>query len=69
MEFLSKYCLGISSLHKYWLYLLIMFLGIIESQVDIPIFPERLILFITTVVLAFISVYLLGKTRLRKFVS
>ncbi len=69
MNFLSKYSLGIFSLHKYWLYLLIIFLEIIKSQVDIPIFPERLILFITTVVLTFISVYFLGKTKLRKLVS
>ena len=69
MEFLSKYCLGIFSLHKYWLYLLMMLLGIVKSQVEIPLFPERLILFTTTAALTFISVYLLGKTKLRKLVS
>ncbi|MEN6482208.1 MAG: acyltransferase [Anaerolineaceae bacterium] len=69
MEFLSKYCLGIFCLHKYWLYLFITFLGVIKSQVYVPIFLGGLILFITTVVLTFISVYLLGRTKLRKFVS
>jgi len=69
MEFLSKYFLGIFSLHKYWQYVFIVFLGIIKPQVDIPIFSGNLVLFMTTIVLTFISVHLLGKTKLRRYVS
>ena len=69
MEFLSKYFLGIFSLHKYWQYVFIVFLGIIKPQVDIPICSGNLILFMTTIVLTFISVHLLGKTKLRRYVS
>jgi hypothetical protein len=70
--FLSKYSLGIFALHKYWLYLAI----VIPAAVKIPepstssgACAERLILFALVTVFTLLSVYLLGKTRLRFSIS
>lgn len=69
MKFLSKYSLGIFSLHKYWQYVFVMLLGIIDSWISLPVYSESLIIFVTSVILTCLSVYLLGKTRLSVYVS
>lgn len=68
-EFLSRYSLGIFALHQYWHYVFVLLLGILKARFSVNIVPERLIVFSTTVVLTFLSVYLLGRTKLRSLVS
>jgi hypothetical protein len=72
IQLLSKYSLGIFALHPYFLYLSRNLYAVLLYQGGRPsIGPlaEGTLLFITTVILTCLSVYLLGKTRLRSYVS
>ncbi len=71
-RFLAQYSLGIFALHKYWLYIVILLMGTIKNRGQLsflPVVAEPLLLFITTVIFTFLSVYLLSKTKMRTYIS
>ncbi|WP_373529219.1 acyltransferase family protein [Nostoc sp.] len=70
---LSKYSLGLFSLHKYWQYLFFLLINIYKVDKDIGIFgtPLREIYIIEGFFVVFftvLSIYLLKLTRLKQFV-
>ena len=72
IEFLAKYSLGIFALHKYFQYLSNSLYEIFKHQggmISIGPSAERMLQFIVTVALTCIVAYLLGKTKLRIYVS
>jgi hypothetical protein len=69
---LAKYSLGIFALHKYFQYLSNSLYEIFKHQggiISIGPSAERMLQFIVTVALTCIVAYLLGKTKLRIYVS
>lgn len=71
IEFLAKYSLGIFALHKYFQYLSHSLYEALQSKEGI-IFggpSASMLQFIVTVTLTCLAVYLLGKTKLRIYVS
>lgn len=72
IEFLAKYSLGIFALHNYFKYLSNSLYEALKYQggiISIGPSAERMLLFIVTVTLTCIAVYLLGKTKWRIYVS
>lgn len=71
-EFLARYSLGIFALHKYWLYIFIVLSGAIKNSCSISslnAFAESGLLFIATIAVTCLSVYLFGKTKMRIYIS
>jgi hypothetical protein len=72
IRFLSKYSLGIFALHPYFLYLSRnLYTGLPHQggQPSVGLLIESTLLFSTTVILTFLFTYLLGKTKLRSYIS
>ncbi|HOG11270.1 MAG TPA: acyltransferase family protein [Smithella sp.] len=70
--FLSRYSLGIFALHMYCSYIVSKLAGMIipPGQILPPFMVwERLMVFGTTLIFTFLSVYLLGKTKMRSYIS
>jgi peptidoglycan/LPS O-acetylase OafA/YrhL len=72
IEFLAKYSLGIFALHKYFQYLSNNLYVVLQHQggiISIGHSAESMLQFIATVTLTCFTAYLLGKTKLRIYVS
>ena len=70
--FLSRYSLGIFALHMYCSYIVSRLAGMIitPGQMLPPFMAlERLMVFGVTLIFTFLSVYLLGKTKMRSYIS
>lgn len=71
VKFLAQYSLGIFALHLYVYNLNKTLFAIFKNYSNICLWPifENLMIFAVTLTLTFLSVYILGKTKLRIYVS